>query len=315
MRDQIAGDKVTTQAAESAISKVDQFEEKERSVLTGVLLGMLVLVPDVAAVVLANSIMLLSDVLKSGSETIATFLSWLAIRRVRQGKTFDYNYGQGKLENVSSLAVGGAMLLSWMIVTYSAIERFRHPTPLGSIALALFVTGGSALVNLWVWRKNYLLARTSPSPIIESQWRLYRAKAAANVCVVTSLLLNVAFRRHSWSVYIDPAGAIIISGFLLLSAYRVVTDSIYDLLDRTLEESLQLVILSELAAWFHEYEALHGIRSRRSGGNVYIEIFMEFRGDQRMAEVQDLINRIRKNLEEKIKGSQVVIAPATGPVT
>jgi cation diffusion facilitator family transporter len=143
--------------ATSQPDKTEGFKEKERSIFTSFALGLIVLVPDVVAVILANSVMLLSDLLKSGSETVATFLSWLAVRKVRQGKTFDYNYGQGKLENISSLAVAGAMLISWMIVTYGAIERFRHPTQIGSIGLALLVTGGSAIVNVWIWRKNYLL--------------------------------------------------------------------------------------------------------------------------------------------------------------
>jgi cation diffusion facilitator family transporter len=258
--------------------------------------------------------MLLSDLLKSGSETAATFLSWLAVRKIRQGQNFEYNYGQGKLENISSLAVAGAMIFSWLIVTYSAIERLRHPAPLGSVGLALFVTGGSALVNIWMWRKNLRLLQTEPSPILDSQWRLYRAKTVANICVVSSLLLGLALREYAWSLYIDPIGALIISGFLLQSAYRVVTDSVYDLLDRTLDESLQLVILGELAVYFHEYVALHGIRSRRSGSNVYIEIFMEFDGERRMSEVQELIDRMKASLEQKIQGSQVVIAPATSQV-
>jgi cation diffusion facilitator family transporter len=295
-------------------SRIDHSNEKERAVLTAVGLGVMVLIPDVIAVVLANSIMLLSDLLKSASETLATFLSWLALRRIRRGESFEYNYGQGKLENISSLAVAGSMLLSWLVVTMSAIERFRHPAPLGSIWLALLVTGASTLVNVRTWKHNRSIARHSPSPIIESQWRLYRAKSFANVCVLFSLSLGKAFRGQAWAASVDPAGAIVISGFLLFSAYRVVTDSIYDLLDRTLDESLQLVILAELAAWFHEYEALHGIRSRRSGGNIYIEIFMEFAPDRRMAEVQDVINQMKANLETKIQGSQVVIAPATKPL-
>lgn len=296
------------------IGKTEHFKVKERSILTSFLLGVVVLIPDIIAVILANSVMLLSDLLKSGSETVATFLSWLAVRKVRQGKTFDYNYGQGKLENISSLAVAGAMLLSWMIVTYGAIERFRHPSKIGSIAFALFVTGGSALVNFRIWRNNLKLSRIEASPIIESQWRLYRAKTVANICVVTSLILSAMFREYQWSAYIDPLGALLISGFLLQSAYRVITDSVYDLLDRTLDESLQLVILGELAAYFHDYVALHGIRSRRSGSNVYIEIFMEFEGDRRMSEVQAVIDRMKTDLEQKIKGSQVMIAPATAPV-
>lgn len=296
------------------IGQTEHFKDKERSILTSFLLGVVVLIPDIIAVILANSVMLLSDLLKSGSETVATFLSWLAVRKVRQGKTFDYNYGQGKLENISSLAVAGAMLLSWMIVTYGAIERFRHPSKIGSIAFALFVTGGSALVNFRIWRNNLKLSQIEASPIIESQWRLYRAKTLANICVVTSLILSAMFRKYQWSAYIDPVGALLISGFLLQSAYRVITDSVYDLLDRTLDETLQLVILGELAAYFNDYVALHGVRSRRSGSNVYIEIFMEFEGDRRMSEVQAVIDRMKTDLEQKIKGSQVVIAPATAPV-
>ncbi|MBK8316478.1 MAG: cation diffusion facilitator family transporter [Acidobacteria bacterium] len=295
------------------IGQTEHFKDKERSILTSFLLGVVVLIPDIIAVILANSVMLLSDLLKSGSETVATFLSWLAVR-VRQGKTFDYNYGQGKLENISSLAVAGAMLLSWMIVTYGAIERFRHPSKIGSIAFALFVTGGSALVNFRIWRNNLKLSQIEASPIIESQWRLYRAKTLANICVVTSLILSAMFREYQWSAYIDPVGALLISGFLLQSAYRVITDSVYDLLDRTLDETLQLVILGERAAYFNDYVALHGVRSRRSGSNVYIDIFMEFDGEQRMSEVQNVIDRMKTDLEQKIKGSQVVIAPATAPV-
>lgn len=292
----------------------EHFREKERSILTSFLLGLVVLIPDLIAVILANSVMLLSDLLKSGSETIATFLSWLAVRKVRQGRTFDYNYGQGKLENISSLAVAGAMMLSWMVVTYGAIDRFRHPARIGSVFLALFVTGGSAFVNFRIWRNNLKLSRVEASPIIESQWRLYRAKTVANLCVVVSLSVSWLFRDQAWSAYVDPAGAILISGFLLLSAYRVITDSVYDLLDRTLDESLQMVILGELAAYFHDYVALHGVRSRRSGSNVYIEIFMEFDGDRRMSEIQAVIDRMKADLEGKIKGSQVVIAPATSTV-
>ena len=277
-------------------------------------LGVLVLVPDAIAVVMANSVMLLSDLLKSVTETFATFLSWLALRRVHRGESFDYNYGQGKLESISSLAVAGSMLVSWLIVTATAVERLRHPSPLGSIWLALLVTGASLAVNLRVWKHNRVLAQQSPSPIIESQWRLYRAKAVANACVLASLALGTAFQGQRWAAYVDPAGALVISGFLLVSAYRVVSDSFHELLDRTLDESLQLIIVAELAARYDDYEALHGVRSRRSGGNIYIEIFMEFAPDRRMFEVQALIDRIKADLEDRIHGSQVVIAPATRPL-
>ena len=71
----------------------------------------------------------------------------------------------------------------------------------------------------------------------------------------------------------------------------------------------------ELAAYFTEYEAIHGIRSRRSGANVYVEIFLEFDADRKMRDIQKVIDSIKKDLEEKINGSQIVISPTTSAVT
>ena len=86
--------------------------------------------------------------------------------------------------------------------------------------------------------------------------------------------------------------------------------SVHDLLDHTLDESLQLVILQELATYFEEYIAIHGIRSTRSGADIYIEILLEFDGDRKMIDVQKVIKEMTYILEQKIPGSQVIIAPA-----
>jgi divalent metal cation (Fe/Co/Zn/Cd) transporter len=77
-----------------------------------------------------------------------------------------------------------------------------------------------------------------------------------------------------------------------------------------LDESLQILITKELAAFFDEYAAFHGVRSRRSGSNTYIEIFLEFDGEKRMKDVQNVINGIKASLESKIKGSFVTVAPS-----
>ena len=89
----------------------------------------------------------------------------------------------------------------------------------------------------------------------------------------------------------------------------MIRTSVPDLLDRTLDEELQLVVVRELAEHFDKYEQLHGVRSRRSGGNIYIEIFLEFDGTMQMCDVQDEINRMKKDLETKLPRSSVNIIP------
>jgi divalent metal cation (Fe/Co/Zn/Cd) transporter len=165
--------------------------------------------------------------------------------------------------------------------------------------------------NSWLWRKNYRLAIQDPSPIMDSQWRLFRTKALSDFSVLVALILSLGLSGYSWSMYIDPLASFIIAGFLFFSGYRVIASSLPDLLDKTLDEELQIVIVRELAVFFDDYHALHGVRSRHSGSDIYIEIFLEFDGTRKMCEVQATIDRIKSSLEKKITKSSVSIVPTS----
>ena len=44
---------------------------------------------------------------------------------------------------------------------------------------------------------------------------------------------------------------------------------------------LSLVIVKELATHFDHYKEIHGVRSRRSGSHVYMDLMLEFDGDKK----------------------------------
>ncbi len=100
-----------------------------------------------------------------------------------------------------------------------------------------------------------------------------------------------------------------IIGFLLFAGYREISSSLPDLVDKTLEEEYQIVILRDLAEQFEEYTAFHGVRSRRSGSHIYIEILLGFDPERRMGDVQESIDSLKLSIEKKIPGSIVSIVP------
>jgi len=308
---------IRTLAERVLASNSDICKQKERSLFLGFLFGFGSLVPNILAMILANSVTLQSNVLRSSSETLAIFFSWLTVRRVAQGITHRYNYGYGKLENLASLIIAAVMILSLVVIFGNAVGRFRRPIVIGGLGagMGLLFAGLAGSANAWYWVRLQGMAEKQSSAIMESQWRLFRARTVANLGVISSLGLSLTLRKYSWVVYVDPVGSIILAGFLLFSAYGIISMSVYDLLDRTLEESLQMIILQELTGYFDEYVALHGIRSRRSGSSVYIEIFLEFDGERKMADVQRVIDSMKDRLEQRVPGSQVVISPVTSPVT
>ena len=169
----------------------------------------------------------------------------------------------------------------------------------------------SGIADTYLWRKNYRIAQHDPSPVMESQWRLRRAKTFSDICVLLSLILSFALATYVWAVYIDPTVSFIIIGFLLVAGYRELSSSIPDLFDKTLEEELQLVILGNSSSGFHQYQEFHGVRSRRSGSTIYIEIILGFDRGRTMGDVQDFIDALKSSLERKIPGSIVCIVPTS----
>ncbi|MDD1720121.1 MAG: cation transporter, partial [Methanoregulaceae archaeon] len=201
-----------------------------------------------------------------------------------------------------------------VILVIATVYRLLVPAPLGTGGVVLGVVVLVVIIgtNIFFWVRNYRIACLDPSPLMDSQWRLFRMKAFANLVVLFALLLSLLCAGLPWAVYIDPLGSFVVIGFLLQSGYRMISASLPDLLDRTLEEELQLVVVSDLAEHFHFYEQIHGVRSRRSGGRIYIEVFLEFDGRMQMCDVQDVIDRIKDSLESKIPGSSVNIVPTSG---
>ncbi|MCX6696604.1 MAG: cation diffusion facilitator family transporter [Methanoregula sp.] len=297
------------EAAESSLPP----EVKERAVFTSLAVDAILWLPDIVAAVLSGSIVLRADVLKCGNEILATFFAWLTLRKIIRGGGATYDYGMGKFETTTSLITGGVMFVSLALVFYSAVYRIEYPEPIrmqgAALGVVLMVIGVCA--NSWLWRKNYRLAIKDPSPVMDSQWQLFRTKAFSDLSVLIALILSIGLSEYSWSMYIDPLASFIIAGFLFFSGYRVITSSLPDLLDKTLDEELQIIIVRELAVFFNDYHALHGVRSRHSGSNIYIEIFLEFDGTQKMCDVQATINRIKLSLEKKILKSSVSIVPTS----
>jgi cation diffusion facilitator family transporter len=292
------------------------YAAKQRTVLISLIIDFVLWIPDIAAAILSGSIVLFADAVKCANEILATFFAYLTIRKMAKGGAGVYDYGMGKFETVTSIITGGVMFVSLALVFFVAIYRIAVPEELvrEGAYLGVFLMVIGVTMNTYLWRKNLRLNQKEPSPIMDSQWRLFRTKAFSDFSVLVALLASLAFSHYAWSLYIDPLASFIIAGFLLTSGYRVISSSLPDLLDKTLDEELQMVIVQHLAVFFNDYTALHGVRSRRSGTNIYIEIFLEFDGDKKMCEVQEVINRIKASLETHIPKSRVSVVPTSSAV-
>lgn len=283
---------------------------KQRALLVAVVSTFLSLIPTAYATLLSNSVILLTDLLRCLVEFCAILLSWLILRHVSRSDSSRFNYGYGKLEQISSIAVAVAMLGTFLAVMISALLRILSPQPVENAGFGFVLGILSILGNVTLWRVNYSLAKQSASAVMESQWRLFRAKSCASIIVVASLLPSMFGPLGEEYWWTDPLGSLILAGFLLYSAMGMFSSSMRELLDSSLEEGLQLVILKTLVQFESEYRGFRSMRSRRSGNKVFIELFLEFEPSLSIEAFSAAAARMTDELHKSISGSEVTIVPS-----
>ncbi len=286
--------------------------DRESASRTAVVAGGIDLAVTLGALLAAHSAVILADFCKTALEFIAVLLAWMTIRRIQRGSHHQFDYGVGKLENLSSLIVGLLMFLCLVVIIANAVRSLLHPAHISGAGV--WISAGSQIVygvvNTRLFLQSRQQARAQNSPLLEAQAGLFITKAVGNGFILLSLGLSTLLAAYNWSLYIDPAASLIIATSILFAALGIFKNSTLDLLDRTLEEQQQIAILRLLAKHFERYEELREIRSRRSGSEVFVEIVLGFPPTQPAAEVEAAARELKSDIEHEITGSRVTIAIA-----
>lgn len=285
-------------------------EQTERTAFTGVITCGFGLLLIIISVIFSNSLVQMADLFNSFLEFISISLSWMTLRALRKDNRAVFNYGLGKIENISSLFIGIFMLISLLIMAFLIGYRLLHLVRIHGFGvwLGIACTLVFGTLNIVLWVRSLRHKRAAPSPIVDAQCRLFAVKTIGNTCMFFTFVLSLSLDYH-WALYLDPLASCITVGFMGQSTWKLIRHSIHDLLDRSLDEPLQALINKQLVRFFDEYTSLESVRSRYSGQNVFIEIFLGFNPHRPLAEVQKITDTIKRNLEADIPHAEVLVIP------
>lgn len=163
----------------------------------------------------------MAEAFRSGNETFAIFLSWMALLVNHR-----YPGRFRKLEQHMAVVVGVAMLVSAGVVLYIAFDRFKSPQlinmrgGLWGAGAALF----SAIINGWLWRRNLIIARNTGSSLMIAQWNLFRSKFLINCCVLATMLTSIALTTLRYTIYLDSAVSVVLAIVIISSAIKLFTN-------------------------------------------------------------------------------------------
>jgi divalent metal cation (Fe/Co/Zn/Cd) transporter len=151
--------------------------------------------------------------------------------------------------------------------------------------------------------------REEPSVIVLSHFRARLAKALGSMVVVTCVVIHMVSPNPMTGRIAEGIGSLFVVGFMVVVATGLLREALPDLLDRALNETMQLHITRTLAVFFDEYDDLISVRTRRSGNIAHVEIKLGFNAAKSLGELSAVISRMRDHLQQSIPNSDILIVP------
>jgi cation diffusion facilitator family transporter len=289
--------------------------KQERALALVIWLDLILIVPYFAVGLAVGSLSMIAEVIRGGLLLIVIYFSLRALRRAHRGYSGGYDYGIGKLERALSGTVAVLLLFAAGVILWQAFVSQPEPPSSAFLAtLAVIFVCLNLGINTYPLLPLWRAVRAAGSVIVLSHFRARLAKALGSVVVVTCVAIHMFAADPRTGRIAEAVGGAMVAAFMIVVAIGLLRDVLPDLLDRAIAEPMQIHVNQTLAKFFDDYDELIGVRTRRSGNVVHVEITLGFHPEKTMGELREVVLRIQDHLQQSIPNSEVLIIPqaATG---
>jgi cation diffusion facilitator family transporter len=250
----------------------------------------LLILMKLAVGIISGSVSIISEAIHSSMDLIAAVIAFFSVRVSDNPPDSRHPYGHGKIENISGVIESLLIFIAAIWIIVEAVKKLLGESiELDSIALGSIVMFISALVNIYVSRRLYKVARATNSVALEADALHLKTDVYTSLGVAVGLGL-IMLTGINW---LDPIIAILVALFIIREAYFLLKKAFTPLLDTAWNsneiEALELT-LKNLDVNYHD------LRTRVAGNYRFVDIHIQIPEDVSVGKAHKYCDKIENEL-------------------
>ena len=292
------------QANFNVMKEKDREKSIYRVTLAGSAVNVVLLVFKFVAGFLGGSAAMIADAVHSLSDFITDVIVLLFVKLSAKPEDSDHDYGHGKYETLATSLIGLALMFVGVMIMHngvcsiaSAIMGNPLPQP-GMIALAAALV--SIALKEWAYRFTVKVGRKCKSQaVIANAWH-HRSDALSSIGTAVGIG-GAILLGEKWAV-LDPIAAVVVSVFIIRTAWQLTKQSAGELLEQSLPADIEREIV-DIVAREPMTSEVHHLRTRRIGSHIAIEMHLRMPGDISLYESHQHATNIEQKLRKRFGAS------------
>lgn len=212
----------------------------------------------------------------------------------------DHPYGHKKFEVLSGLFIAGMLLFIGLKIIFDSFSRFVSPIAPSITIESLVTLILTLLINIMVCTYENRVGKKLNSYILISD----SLHTKSDIFVSVGVLVTLIGIKLGLPPIIDPIASLVVSGFIIHSAYEIFQSTSGILVDKAVIEDEKIKsILSDFA----QVKDVHKIRSRGSENDLHIDMHIMVEPHISVEASHSLIHDIERKIQKDINDSAQVI--------
>lgn len=236
--------------------------------------------------VLVNAVAVMSDAFNNLTDSFSSIVGIISAKISNKKPDKDHPFGHGRIEYVSTLIVAFVILLvgfellmtsgEKLLVGLGLIEGTIETIASGmTLYISLGILAVSLLVKLWMYSYNKYLGKKVNSSVMLANSADSISDVLTSSAIIIATLLGALLLKENY-FYLDAAMGIIVSIIICINGFKIVLETIGDLLGRPadkeqLEELEAVIMSSDKILGIHDL-IIHDYGPGRKFASVHAEV-------------------------------------------
>ena len=253
--------------------------------------------------VLSGSVSIISEAIHSLMDLLASVVAFFSVRISDTPADARHPYGHGKFENISGVVEALLIFIAAGWIIFEAIKKIIHPGEVEKIGLGIVVMIISAIVNIFVSRKLYKVAKETDSVALEADALHLKTDVYTSFGVSIGLVLMWITGIHLF----DPLVAILVAMLILKESFELFSRAYAPLLDLALPDAEVAKITEIILNRCTTDMSFHDLRTRKAGNYKYVDFHLILDPDITVRVAHEICDRIEEDIKNAFENTEVTI--------
>ena len=250
--------------------------------------------------IISRNLLVFIDLFDSFMYLISLSLVVVLSKKLTKDLRYEYNYGVGKVEAISSLLCDGIAFFGLLIALGFSVYEIIFPEQPSDFVIAVV---GLKIINVifdtafYVKQRN--ITKIHNSSISKANYAEALSALLFDSVALVSLFAMWLLRDNTVGQYISPVVSIFVAIYLMFGYVKRTRQALIELTDKTLPEKDQMKILSILIQHYSSYIQCYSVNSHKSGDITMIDIHLSFEKNTTFEEILALKTKMQKEFDSQ----------------